>query len=572
MARLHPGSDPLSVDAPTVDFSQDAQETLRRATGDGALDDASAASSESAHPVGATCPIALIEGPTPQLHGELECVLRKRLRLATLLLTLGFAVFLPWRFTSVDWSLPVEIVFLGAHAALIPLFLFIAACLVRKCHIPMAKLRAMELFIFFAPSTLFLAMQWYGMVNSCSEAEPLEFRVGYWLVLMYTYALFVPNNMKRAALVIGALAAAPILTLYGSWLFDPLICRAMEAQHLVNTPLILAVSAVTAVMGVDSLDSLRREAFRAKQLGQYRLKRQIGSGGMGEVYLAEHVLMKRPCVVKVIRPDRAGDRRTIARFEREVKATARLTHWNTVEVFDYGVSENGTFYYVMEYLPGLDLAEWLKRFGPLPPGRAIYLLRQACDALREAHCRGLIHRDIKPGNIYVTERGGVYDVVKLLDFGLVKPLEESHDDSPELTQDGGITGSPLFISPEQVTGSSEPDARSDIYSLGAVAYCMLTGRPPFVADKPMQVLISHAKDSPPPLREWAPHVPEDLERIVLRCLEKDPADRFQSAGELEQALAACEAAGEWNRERAKAWWREHLADDARCRPVEAHEV
>lgn len=514
--------------------------------------------------------IALVEGPTPELTGEMEHVLRQRLRLATVLLGLGFLAFLPRHLASMHWDVPAEVVLLVAHVALVLVLSTIALCLFRRCHIPMPRLRTMEMGVFFMPSMLFLGLQWYAMAQSCVDQGGLEFRAGYWLVLMYTYALFIPNTTRRAIFVIGGLALAPIAMLYGSWLFHPAICQAMTVEYLIDIPLVLGISAVTSVLGVDTLQSLRREAFRAKQLGQYRLRRKIGEGGMGEVYLAEHVLLKRPCVVKLIRPEKAGDRRTMARFEREVRATARLTHWNTVEVFDYGIAEDGTFYYVMEHLPGMDMAEWLKRFGPIPPARAIFLLRQACGALQEAHCLGLIHRDIKPGNLYVTQRGGVYDVTKLLDFGLVKPILE--EQSLDLTHDGAITGSPLFISPEQATGSGEPDARSDIYSLGAVAFFMLTGRPPFMADKTMQVILAHAKDAPPPLREFQPDVPEDLEAVIMRCLEKDPNDRYQSARELEQALAECDCAGNWDREKARTWWREHLSGESRYRPIGADEL
>ncbi len=251
-----------------------------------------------------------------------------------------------------------------------------------------------------------------------------------------------------------------------------------------------------SVFGVGVIGSLRREAFAARQLGQYRLGRRIGAGGMGEVYLAEHQLLKRPCVVKLIRPDRSGNPKVIARFQREVRATAKLSHWNTVEIYDYGCTPDGTFYYVMEFLPGMNLGELVERFGPLPPARVIYLLRQACDGLAEAHAAGLVHRDIKPGNIFAARRGGIYDVAKLLDFGLVKPVM---DDAPvHLTAEGTITGSPLFMSPEQAIGDAKPDPRSDIYSLGAVGYYLLTGHPPFEGDKPLKVIFAHAHDAAAP--------------------------------------------------------------------------
>src|SRR5262249_37677439 len=193
--------------------------------------------------------------------------------------------------------------------------------------------------------------------------------------------------------------------------------------------------------------------------GQYGLVEPLGKGGMGEVYLAEHRMLKRPCAVKLIRPEQAGDPHVLARFEREVQMTARLSHWNTVEIYDYGRAEDGTFFYVMEYLPGLSLDDLLQRYGPLPAERVIHILRQACQGLREAHSIGLIHRDIKPGNIFAAQRGGLFDVVKLLDFGLVKPVAEIS--AARLTQEGGISGTPLFMSPEQARGLNELDGRSD---------------------------------------------------------------------------------------------------------------
>src|SRR5256885_2896070 len=196
---------------------------------------------------------------------------------------------------------------------------------------------------------------------------------------------------------------------------------------------------------------------------------------MGEVYFAEHQLLKRPCAIKLIRPSLSQQARVLARFELEVRATARLSHWNTVEVYDYGRTDDGTFFYVMEYLPGLSLAELVERHGPLPPERVIYLLRQACQALREAHGMGLIHRDIKPANIFAAQRGGLHDVTKLLDFGLAKRKAEAP--AMQLSQHGSITGSPLYMSPEQASGQ-RADHRSDIYALGAVAYFLLTGYAP----------------------------------------------------------------------------------------------
>jgi serine/threonine-protein kinase len=281
---------------------------------------------------------------------------------------------------------------------------------------------------------------------------------------------------------------------------------------------------------------------------------------MGDVYLAEHQMMKRPCAIKLIRPGKAADPQALARFEREVRATARLSHWNSIEIFDYGRAEDGTFYYVMEYLPGLSLADLVEKHGPLPPARAIHLLAQTCDALAEAHAMGLIHRDIKPGNIFSAQRGGVYDVAKLLDFGLVKPIaRDPHD--VHLTEDGAITGSPLFMSPEQALGDSEPDARSDIYSLGAVAYYLLTGAPPFESDKALRIILAHAHDPVPPMARLRRDIPADLEQVVMRCLAKSPADRYQDVLALRQALLDCACAGGWSHGDAARWWQVNRTGD-----------
>jgi serine/threonine-protein kinase len=272
---------------------------------------------------------------------------------------------------------------------------------------------------------------------------------------------------------------------------------------------------------------------------------------MGEVYLAEHQLLKRPCAVKLIRPDRVTDPTALARFEREVRLTATLSQPNTVQVYDYGRTEDGTYYYVMELLEGLSLAELVDRHGPLPPGRAVYLLRQVCGALREAHAAGLIHRDIKPSNIFAARCGGLGDVAKLLDFGLVLPSPGAV--APHLSEEGQILGTPLFMSPEQAMGGRPLDERSDIYSLGAVAYYLLAGRPPFEKGGGLGVMLAHVHDPVVPPSRVRPTIPEDLERVVLRCLAKDADDRFPDAASLERALGECACSGDWDQERASRW-------------------
>jgi serine/threonine-protein kinase len=275
---------------------------------------------------------------------------------------------------------------------------------------------------------------------------------------------------------------------------------------------------------------------------------------MGEVYLAEHEMMKRPCVVKLIRPEKAGDPRMLARFEREVRATAKLSHWNSIDIYDYGRTADGTFYYVMEYLPGHNVGEMVQEYGSFPASRTIYLMDQICAALAEAHGIGLVHRDLKPANIFCAYRGGIFDVAKLLDFGLAKPVMAATETQSQLTMEGTITGSPLFMSPEQASGSENIDARSDIYSLGAVMYLMLTGQAPFMFDHPIKVMIAHASHEVTPPRQLNSDIPEELEEIVLRCLEKDPDHRYQSAVELQRALREVSLDDAWSPERAVEWW------------------
>jgi serine/threonine-protein kinase len=322
----------------------------------------------------------------------------------------------------------------------------------------------------------------------------------------------------------------------------------------------LGMGVAIAIFGSYKISELQQEALQARRLGQYVLKRRLGKGGMGEVYLGEHLLLRRACAIKLIRPDQAGDPTNLSRFEREVKAMAALTHWNTVEIYDYGHSEDGTFYYVMEYLPGLSLQDLVERCGPLPPERAAHFLRQLCGALSEAHALGVIHRDLKPSNVIVGERGGVYDVAKLLDFGLVHCLGCDTNAGQRLTIQGTILGSPPYMAPEQARGKDELDGRTDIYSLGAVAYFLLTGQSPFARETAMEMLVAAVHEQPPHLRDLRPEVPADLADVVMRCLEKAPAARYQDADSLEQALAQCDCADLWGRREARAWWREYAAD------------
>jgi serine/threonine-protein kinase len=374
-----------------------------------------------------------------------------------------------------------------------------------------------------------------------------------WAFAIVCYGVFIPNTWRRCAAVVAVMVVTPVaITLVAG--FGNEAVRERLPFLLSFTTLGLLVSAALAVFGTFKISSLQQAAFAARQVGQYRLKELIGASGMGEVYLAEHRLLKRPCAVKIIRPERASDPSLLRRFEREVQATARLSHFNTVEIFDYGHTEDGTFYYVMEYLAGLSLEELVAREGPQPPARVVHFLRQLCGALREAHEAGLVHRDIKPSNVIVCRHGGQYDVAKLLDFGLVRSLEVGEAGGTKLTREGLILGTPDFMSPEQADGTAVLDARSDLYSLGAVAYFLLTGRPPFAGRPVLQTLLAHLHEPPAPLTDHRPDMPADLQAVVLRCLAKDPGQRFADAASLERALERCAGAGQWTEAQARERW------------------
>ncbi|HEY1785018.1 MAG TPA: serine/threonine-protein kinase [Pirellulales bacterium] len=448
------------------------------------------------------------------------------------------------------------------------LLLGVAALVAWRPAIAIEWLRATELMMTAALAGLLVLYLYRRLIERSLADDPVTAQlveknaVLLFAMLILFHGIYVPKSWRRAAGVGVPLALLSLATVVGGYLTHrDALGWVAEWQNARIIPLVsfgldslfLLLLAVVAASGAHMFSRLRNQLAEARYFGQYRLKRQIGSGGMGDVYLAEHQLLKRACAVKLIRASSGLDPHALARFEREVRITATLSHPNTIEIFDYGRTEDGTYYYVMEYLPGLSLADLVEQYGPLPPERVVYLLRQVCLALQEAHGAGLIHRDIKPSNIFAARRGGQDDVAKLLDFGLVRPLVPVG--SPELSAVGPV-GTPAFMSPEQVMGESEVDARSDIYSLGAVAYYLLSGRPPFQQRSGIGTLIAQVRDPVAPLSQLRADVPADLERVVLWCLAKQPTERPADVDILEQALGQCACAADWDKRRAGAWWNE----------------
>jgi serine/threonine-protein kinase len=514
--------------------------------------------------------VALVAGSEPQPASEIQALLRKRLRGCGLIGTGAFIFFVIVQtaalFQDPGLSLSYRLITAEFWFVLVTLAAFTGLLWTRR-PLSLARLRGVEAVLVGACLAHMAFLVWLDLQFGSSLARALaegpahwSRPVSYWafpfFVLIVGYGTLIPNTGRRCLLIVGTVALSPLIILAVNGLSAGATLTGNLVLLLSYLAMYMAVAVAIATYGSHRIEVLRQEAFEARKLGQYQLKERLGSGGMGEVYLAEHALLRRPCALKLIRPERAGDPQHLRRFEREVQATATLTHPSTVEIFDFGHTQDGTFYYVMEYLPGLNLDELVGRQGPLPPARAVHLLRQVCGALSEAHAIGLVHRDIKPGNVLACERGGRHDVAKLLDFGLVQTHNLAGGaEATRLTQTGAIAGTPAFMAPEQAAGKTDLDARADIYSLGAVAYFLLTGQPPFIRETALLTLLAQLTDPVPPPRDLRLDLPADLETVVLRCLEKDPARRFPDAEALELALAQCSCAGGWSWEQAADWWR-----------------
>jgi serine/threonine-protein kinase len=380
-----------------------------------------------------------------------------------------------------------------------------------------------------------------------------------WIML---YPLVAPNTPGKILTASLASASTAPITLFLAHTFfaAPInVPPGQLATYFVFTSYVCAVLAfVMARVIIRYTVKLRR----SREVGAYELIETLGEGGMGEVWVARHRLLARPAAVKLIRPELMGpdshSREALSRrFEREARATALLGSTHTVDIYDYGRTEDGAFFYVMELLDGMSVDTLIRRHGPISAERAVYLLRQVCHSLGEAHERELIHRDIKPANIFVCRLGPDYDFVKVLDFGLVKGAAANLTDS-ELTATGATAGTPAYMAPEMAMGNAGVDGRADLYALGCVAYWMLTGQQVFEGESSIATILKHVRDTPvPPSRRTEIYIPPELESIILSCLEKDPAQRPANAAALSERLSNVRFARLWTCDRARQWWDAH---------------
>ena len=382
-----------------------------------------------------------------------------------------------------------------------------------------------------------------------------------WILL---YPLVVPNapNKVLTASLLAASAGPASAIIWSQATGTP-----------VERPLMVAIfflvsnytSAVIAYVVARIVHRFNVRFKHAREVGSYALVEKLGEGGMGEVWRAKHRMLARPAAIKLIRADLLGSSyhtrdAILLRFEREAQDTATLRSPHTIDVYDFGITEDGDFYYVMELLDGISLERFVQLYGPMEPARAVYLLGQVCHSLREAHARGLIHRDIKPANLFVCRLGPDDDFVKVVDFGLVKHVEES---GLRLTVEGSTAGTPAYMAPEIALGRPGVDTRADLYSLGCVAYYLLTGQPVFSGETPVATALAHVQMQPvPPSARSELDIPPALDALILECLAKDPANRPASAAELGRRLAATVPRDAWTADTAHAWWELRRANAA----------
>jgi serine/threonine-protein kinase len=380
---------------------------------------------------------------------------------------------------------------------------------------------------------------------------------------MSSFTVLIPSPPRRALAAALASAAAVPLTVGFVMAAGLTPLRISPVRFFVQLVLPYLLVVLIAYVGARVVYNLGAELNRARELGSYLLVERLGEGGMGEVWRAKHRILARPAAIKLMRPEVLGsstmERESLSlRFEREAQATASMRSPHTIELYDFGIADDGTFYYVMEFLDGFDLQALIDQFGPIPSERAVYLLTQICHSLAEAHAEGLIHRDIKPANVYVCRHGREPDFIKVLDFGLVKSQHDAFNADFTLTMDHSLHGTPAFMAPEQVLGDRPLDGRSDIYAVGCLAYWLVTGHLVFSGRTPMEIMVQHTqtKPVPPSLRTELP-ISRTFDELIMTCLEKNPDHRPPTAEVLATRLATVETTNTWTLQNAQKWWDVH---------------
>src|SRR5215510_12622428 len=382
-------------------------------------------------------------------------------------------------------------------------------------------------------------------------------------VWMASFTVIVPSPPRRAlAAALASAASVPLMVGFVIAMnLTSLRISGFRFFMFLVLPYLLVV--LIAYVGARVVYNLGTELNRARELGSYQLVKRLGEGGMGEVWQAKHRFLARPVAIKLMRPEVLGgsnvERQSLRlRFEREAQATASMRSPHTIELYDFGVANDGAFYYVMEFLDGFDLQALVDRFGPIPPERAVHLLKQVCHSLAEAHADGLIHRDIKPANVYVCRHGREVDFVKVLDFGLVKSQNEAFGSDAMLSREHSVGGTPSFMAPEQVLGDRPLDGRSDIYAVGCVAYWLVTGNLVFTGRTPMETMLQHAQATPkPPSQRTELPISGTFDELIMACLEKNPDHRPPTAEFLAARLTTVETMNAWTSEHARNWWDRH---------------
>jgi len=503
-------------------------------------------------------------GATQRLKSETRSLLQHRLRALALVCAVPMALSTT-RFLFIHPA--------GAWAS--GAFTLLAmACwaYLRRPKLPLPTLRAVTVLI-FAGLLIAVGVNSYLLLGGALESgdygsyrAQINRMPGVYLLFMLAYAMFIPSRWQqtlKVVLVMVAGAMVPSLALMWTQraAFTVAGDTVRTGEQISFSLLMLFTGGLFAIFGSYIINGYRRAAAEVDDAGMYRLLGKLGQGGMGEVWRAEHRMLARPAAIKIIRPELLGDPgaadTATKRFTREARATAALQSPHTVQLYDFGATQEGTFFYVMELLRGMDMEDLVKRYGPVRPERAIHLLRQAAYSLQEAHDRGLVHRDIKPGNLHVGVFAGKADWVKVLDFGLVKSFADDRAGTEGLTVEGVTTGTPAYFPPEMAAGASAADERSDIYALAAVGYWLITGQLVFGGNTALEMVLQHVQQQPvPPSQRTENVVPPGLERTILAGLSKNPDDRPQTMREFAKMLDAA-GAGDWNTEQATEWWRLH---------------